>query len=288
MTRSYAVAFILSLASAPLWAQEPRPQAKTDAAAPAPAKRQTPSADDGAWGNLVGRFVYDGIPPSPAELEVLASSRKRPRVFDESLVVGEDGGLANVVLFVTSKAPAIHPEYLAEKPSPVKIEMRELKFAPHVVGAWTSQNLLFKNADVEGHNVNFAPLGDNGRNQILQPGGTVTHVFRRSQTSPVKVTSVLFPWMVGWIVVRDHPYFAVTAADGKFDIENLPVGELEFAVWHERSRWLQARPGWTDKGRFRTEIKPGTNALGSIAIRPEWLGVSDPVDPFRARADKGK
>ena len=32
----------------------------------------------------------------------------------------------------------------------------------------------------------------------------------------------------------DHPYAALTDKDGKFQIDNLPVGEHNFRIWHER------------------------------------------------------
>ena len=34
--------------------------------------------------------------------------------------------------------------------------------------------------------------------------------------------------------VMDHPFFAVTDADGKFEIPNLPEGEYTLGAWHEK------------------------------------------------------
>ena len=39
--------------------------------------------------------------------------------------------------------------------------------------------------------------------------------------------------MVAWIVVLDHPLFAVTGPDGKYKIKNLPPGKYTIEVWHE-------------------------------------------------------
>ena len=36
-----------------------------------------------------------------------------------------------------------------------------------------------------------------------------------------------------WLII-DHPYAALTDKDGKFQIDNLPVGEHNFRIWHER------------------------------------------------------
>jgi hypothetical protein len=39
--------------------------------------------------------------------------------------------------------------------------------------------------------------------------------------------------MRAWIGVVDHPYFAVTGADGSFEIRNLPPGQYTVAAWQE-------------------------------------------------------
>ncbi|MCC7261086.1 MAG: DUF2012 domain-containing protein, partial [Candidatus Latescibacteria bacterium] len=41
------------------------------------------------------------------------------------------------------------------------------------------------------------------------------------------------PWMAGYVVVTPHPYFAVTAADGSFEIKDVPAGKYVVEVWHE-------------------------------------------------------
>jgi hypothetical protein len=39
--------------------------------------------------------------------------------------------------------------------------------------------------------------------------------------------------MHSWIGVVDNPYFAVTGADGKFDLSNLPPGNYTIEAWQE-------------------------------------------------------
>ena len=40
-------------------------------------------------------------------------------------------------------------------------------------------------------------------------------------------------WMNAYVGVLDHPFFAVTGADGKFDISELPPGDYVIEAWHE-------------------------------------------------------
>ena len=42
------------------------------------------------------------------------------------------------------------------------------------------------------------------------------------------------PWMVAWLSVMPHPFFASTQTDGKFKIDNLPAGTYEIEAWHEK------------------------------------------------------
>jgi hypothetical protein len=44
------------------------------------------------------------------------------------------------------------------------------------------------------------------------------------------------PWMKAWIAVMNHPFFAVTGQDGKFEIKNIPAGTYELEAWHDRLR----------------------------------------------------
>jgi hypothetical protein len=42
-------------------------------------------------------------------------------------------------------------------------------------------------------------------------------------------------WPAAYIAVFDHPYFAVTAPNGRFTIEGIPPGRHTLHVWHERT-----------------------------------------------------
>jgi hypothetical protein len=60
-----------------------------------------------------------------------------------------------------------------------------------------------------------------------------------------------------WLVV-DHPYAAVTDADGKFTIEKLPVGQHKFRVWQERAGFIERE--WSVK------VKEGSNTVAPVKL----------------------
>ena len=69
--------------------------------------------------------------------------------------------------------------------------------------------------------------------------------------------------MAYWLVL-DHPYAAATDAKGNFTIKNLPVGDHEFRVWHERAGYLDRK--------YKVTVAAGDNpALAPIQVDPAQL-----------------
>jgi len=49
----------------------------------------------------------------------------------------------------------------------------------------------------------------------------------------VKIVCEVHPWMSAYIVVSDHPYYAVTDVYGDYLIVDIPAGSYRLKVWHE-------------------------------------------------------
>jgi len=61
----------------------------------------------------------------------------------------------------------------------------------------------------------------------------MSHTFTaREVMVPLKCD--VHPWMNAYVGVLDHPYFAVTGTDGKFDLRTLPPGTYTIEAWHEK------------------------------------------------------
>ncbi|RMF94209.1 MAG: hypothetical protein D6741_12850, partial [Planctomycetota bacterium] len=79
------------------------------------------------YGDLTGRLVYDGEPPERAKLKVDkdVDCCGKYDIRDESLMVAEDGGLANVFIYARSRGMPIVPEREAEMSNEVVLDNRD-------------------------------------------------------------------------------------------------------------------------------------------------------------------
>jgi hypothetical protein len=224
------------------------------------------------WGELKGRFLYDGKPPERTKLKVdkdLECCGKYD-IRDESLMVAADGGLANVYLYIRSPKVPILPDLVGAAAKQVVLDNRDCIFKPHCMAIWyPRQEYTIVNSDPIAQNVAFSPLGDVPANIVLPVRGKATYKFSRKQSAPVPIACNYHPWERAYVLPRDNPYVALSAADGTFSMAKAPVGEWEFQAWHEKPGQLDL-PDWP-KGRFRFTVRPGVNDLGTIKIAPARL-----------------
>jgi hypothetical protein len=223
---------------------------------------------------LTGRIVYDGKPPARKNIEPTKDVEvcgKHP-IPDEELLVSKDGGVGNAVVMLRTKGVAPPASAASAASERVVLDNKNCRFEPHVAVVRTSQELALTNSDPIGHNSKIDPLLNPGINPILPAGGEpVIYKFAQEEALPVKVGCNIHPWMGAWLVVRSDPFAAVTDADGKFTIKDLPAGkDLEFGLWQENAGYLKDATykggKANNRGRFKIKLKPGENDLGDIKV----------------------
>ena len=262
----------------------PQPAAAHDSSAPAEgdhaldAQLETPpvqitpvalkkaaSGGDENWGTLLGRLVLSGDPPELTPIKPTKDQfciQQNPP--NESVIVGEQGGLANVVIYVRPKKGKpldVHPDYEAQMEETVELDNKACQFVPHVTLVRTGQPFVIKNSDPTGHNTN-ASLRKNGDfNVIIAAGSSQPVELTKAETLPMPVQCNIHPFMKGYLLVREDPYMAVSGEDGSFEILNLPTGEHEFQFWHESVGYLKNVKfdggALSKKGRAKLEIAGG-------------------------------
>jgi hypothetical protein len=217
-----------------------------------PVKKSTPAPTGGpkaaavaeGWGDLKLRFVYDGDVPKPKKLAVAgpdAAFCKKNHPVNEDLIVGPNGGLANVVVYLRTKnrTVKIHPDYEALAEKPVKVVNKNCRFAPHITTVWTERTLTVSNDDTIAHNTKADLFKNEPFNIQIGPGRSIDRKLTKSEIIPNGISCGSHTWMTAYLLVRDTPYMGVSGADGTLEIKNLPAGEWKFILWHEKSGYLK-------------------------------------------------
>ena len=231
---------------------------------------QAALADD--WGTLKGRFKFGGTAPTAAELKADKDVEVcgKEKLFNEELSVGADGGVANVVVFVRDKLKKVHPDAAAAK-EPITIDNKDCRFEPHVAFVQTGQTLILKNSDKVGHNSNVATIKNNPSNSLIAAGNETKLTFTDEEGIPAQITCNIHPWMKAWVLIRSNPYGAVSKADGSFEIKNLPAGDIELQLWHEKAGYIgeisvKGKSEKIAKGRKKIKVAAGDNDLGEMVL----------------------
>jgi hypothetical protein len=202
------------------------------------------------WGSIEGQFVADGKIEVPIRFKKGDPTVKDGTVCavadmpDDSLVVNPaNNGVANVFIYLR-KAPAkIHPDLKAPPKDKIVFDQVGCRYLPHALAVRVGQPVQCISSDAVAHNLHTTPLAGAASNFIVQPNDKTGQdvKFDVPETLPVKVVCDIHSWMDANWVVTDHPYATVTDADGKFKIANIPAGDHEFTVWHERQGYLNRK-----------------------------------------------
>ena len=186
-------------------------------------------------GSITGTAVFEGKVPALKPLAVAAEpmcAKKHPTVPNEMLVLGSGNTMANVVVRVVSGLPA-GKSYPAPT-APVTMDQVGCQYVPHVIGLMVGQPFKVLNSDGVLHNVHALPKVNKPFNMAMPPTRKeATESFAKEEGMFV-VKCDVHPWMQSFVGVFSHPFFAVTGADGKYTIKDLPAGTYEVEAWHER------------------------------------------------------
>lgn len=206
------------------------------------------SAAGAAGGTVEGTVKFDGAPPAPKEIPPTKDKQvcgKAP-ILDESLVV--DQGTKGIQWAVV----AVRGAKGKWNGKGATLDQKGCTFHPHVL-VTPPGKVTVLNSDGVLHNFHSYGTKNPPLNRA-QPGFRKKMDVELKQPEIVKVTCDAHPWMIGWIVVSDDPYVAVTDAQGNFTIENVPPGTYTLEVWQETlgtaKQQVTVKAGETAKAAF--------------------------------------
>jgi plastocyanin len=191
--------------------------------------------DAATAGSLTGRIAYAGTLPAVETVRMntdpVCAQTAGPTAPSDAVVVSATGGVANAFVYVKS---GLDPSYSFEVPTaPVTLDQKACRYTPHVVGVRVGQPFSINNSDATLHNVHAMPMV----NQEFNQGQPIQNVpLLKTFTAPevmVRFVCNVHGWMRAYVGVMSSPFFAVTDADGAFQIPGLPPGTYTIGVWHE-------------------------------------------------------
>jgi len=182
-------------------------------------------------GTLSGTVTYEGTAPPPQKIDVT----KDPEVCGKdktapNLIVGQGGGIANVVVVVNAtkgkklEVPAQNPTF----------DQKTCEFHPHVLAFPAGSTIDVTNSDGILHNIHTTSTVNPSQNQAQPKFKQKIQIKVEKPEWPINVKCDVHGWMSGYWISEEHPYVAVTDANGAFKIADLPPGDYQVELWQEK------------------------------------------------------
>lgn len=210
-------------------------------------------------GQIIGKVTLVGTPPKMKPITAMAAMpncarmHKEP-VYEDTVVVGPKGELANVIVFLKEATPG-------ELKGPqidtsATLDQKGCMFVPHVLAVQTGQPVILVSSDAFLHNARSEAVSNKAFNiPQFTVAANQLRPFTAEETFLVKCD--VHPWMRAVVRVFDHPFFAVTAEDGEFKIKlkGLKDGTYTVQAWHEMYKDSEPQSVEIKDEKATTEVK---------------------------------
>lgn len=187
-------------------------------------------------GSIAGTIKLEGTAPHQRPIDMskepsCAAEHKANPVTAETVVAGADGGLKNVVVYISEgwTGPA-----QAASGSPVW-DQKGCQYLPHVMALNPDEHFKVTNSDPTSHNIHPMPKpgGQNHEWNKSQPSGSQPiDASWPAEEVAIHVKCNIHPWMSGYMVVVKGPY-GVSDDKGSFKMDNIPPGNYTLTAWQE-------------------------------------------------------
>lgn len=127
----------------------------------------------------------------------------------------------------------------------VEMSTEHCAIDPRIQTAVVGSGINMFNYDRLLHKLVYMRAGTNDTVAVMpffNDGQVVASTALAQKPGVIEISCTQHPWMHGYILVFDHPYYAVTSNDGSFKIDSLPPGSYKLMVWHEGAAKPVERP----------------------------------------------
>lgn len=204
-----------------------------------PAARPVIEATIVGSGTIGGRVTLEGTPPKEQQLPLDAAcstsakdhGQETPR-FTRTYVT-QDGGLGDVLVTLVN----IPPQPIPAGAGPLTIDQRGCEYQPYVAACQVGQTIHVTNLDPLTHNIHTLPdvPGNKEVNQSQAAKAKPLEFVYEKPEEFLRFKCDVHPWMYSYVSVLNHPFYAVTSADGHFKITGLPDGKYKVKFKHRKA-----------------------------------------------------
>ncbi len=188
-----------------------------------------PAAGPAAATSIRGAVLYAGPAPErnqiPINIDQYVCGKNRET---DDLMLGTNRGIRWAVVSLQAPPPGARWEPSSK---PVQVDQQACVYVPRVVVVPVGGTVEFLNSDRLLHNPHSVSTENPTFNRTQPKGRTIPVLFKKPEI--VRIDCDLHTWMRAWVVVADHPFVAVTGANGEFVLENVPPGKYALKVWQE-------------------------------------------------------
>jgi hypothetical protein len=185
-------------------------------------------------GSIIGEVKFIDEPPKMPAVKVSKDQDYCGETLpNETYLIDATGALSNVVVFIETPPTAMAA---ADTQRENILNNTGCRYVPRIMAMQKGERLKVRNNDPKLH-IPHSYHEDRTVFNLSLPfkGTTIDATSRIRQPGILKVVCDTHAWMLAYIHVFDHPYYAVTDEGGLFTILDLPAGTYILKAWHEDS-----------------------------------------------------
>ena len=149
--------------------------------------------------------------------------------YDDRLIIGENGGIKNVVISLDSVNGGKSIDSLGTE---FVLDQKVCAYNPHILIVPVNRQISILNSDGILHNIHtYCKL--NPPMNIAQPRFKKKLNMRLEKPEKVQVRCDVHGWMSAWLIVAEHAYYTVTDSAGRFSLSGVPSGTYTLNIWQE-------------------------------------------------------
>jgi plastocyanin len=149
------------------------------------------------------------------------------------IVTLDEKPVGGVIIYLES----VETRQLAPSRKPIVIEQRNLTFSPNVIPVVQGATIKFINSDNVHHGI-FSPSSGADKFNFGTYGHGEQRLVKLDTLGEIVILCNVHLEMEARVLVVKDPYFAVTTAEGRYLVQDIPPGAYLLRVWRKHNQAL--------------------------------------------------